>query len=65
MGDPIPFGGFLLVDRVAIGGMAEVFAAVRRGDPPGRYYAVKRILPRRSKRRRRRISRVQSGQSPS
>src|SRR5512138_164698 len=45
MRDPIPFGGFLLVDRVAIGGMAEVFAAVRRGDPPGRYYAVKRILP--------------------
>jgi serine/threonine-protein kinase len=45
MRDPIPFGRFLLVDRVAIGGMAEVFAAVRRGDPPGRYYAVKRILP--------------------
>ncbi|HEX9050082.1 MAG TPA: serine/threonine-protein kinase [Anaeromyxobacter sp.] len=45
MRDPIPFGRFLLVDRVAVGGMAEVFAAVRRGDPPGRYYAVKRILP--------------------
>jgi serine/threonine-protein kinase len=45
MRDPIPFGRFLLVDRVAIGGMAEVFAAVRRGDPSGRYYAVKRILP--------------------
>src|SRR5512142_1841310 len=45
MRDPIPFGRFLLVDRVAVGGMAEVFAAVRRGDPPGRCYAVKRILP--------------------
>src|SRR5512133_663136 len=45
MRDPIPFGRYLLVDRVAVGGMAEVFAAVRRGDPPGRYYAVKRILP--------------------
>ena len=45
MRDPIPFGCFLLVDRVAVGGMAEIFAAVRRGDPPGRYYAVKRILP--------------------
>jgi serine/threonine-protein kinase len=45
MRDPIPFGRFILIDRVAVGGMAEVFAAVRRGDPPGRYYAVKRILP--------------------
>jgi len=45
MREPIPFGGFLLVDRVAVGGMAEVFAAVRRGDPAGRFYAVKRILP--------------------
>ncbi len=44
MRDPIPFGGFLLVDRVAVGGMAEIFAAVRAGEP-GRYYAVKRILP--------------------
>jgi serine/threonine protein kinase len=45
MQEPIPFGRFLLVERVAIGGMAEVFAAVRPGDPPGRYYALKRILP--------------------
>jgi len=45
MREPIPFGSFLLVDRVAIGGMAEIFAAVRPGDPPGRFYAVKRILP--------------------
>ena len=42
---PIPFGRFLLVERVAIGGMAEVFAAIVRGDPAGRLYAVKRILP--------------------
>jgi serine/threonine protein kinase len=41
----IPFGRFLLVERLAIGGMAEVFAAVERGDPSGRLYAVKRILP--------------------
>jgi serine/threonine-protein kinase len=45
MREPIPFGRFLLFDRLAVGGMAEVFAAVRRGDPPGRLYAVKRILP--------------------
>ena len=42
---PIPFGRFLLLERVAIGGMAEVFAAVRRDEDPGRLYAVKRILP--------------------
>ncbi len=45
MREPISFGRFLLVERVAIGGMAEVFAAVRRGDRPDRFYAVKRILP--------------------
>jgi len=45
MSDPIRFGRFLLVDRVAVGGMAEVFAAVRPGDPRGRAYAVKRMLP--------------------
>jgi serine/threonine-protein kinase len=42
---PIPFGRFLLVERVAIGGMAEVYAAVERGDPSARLYAVKRMLP--------------------
>jgi eukaryotic-like serine/threonine-protein kinase len=45
MTTPIPFGRFLLVERVAIGGMAEVFAAIERGDPSARLYAVKRILP--------------------
>ena len=45
MASPIRFGRFLLVDRVAVGGMAEVFAAVRPGDPPDRAYAVKRMLP--------------------
>ncbi len=45
MTTPIPFGRFLLVERVAIGGMAEVFAAVERGDAAARLLAVKRILP--------------------
>jgi serine/threonine-protein kinase len=45
MTPPIPFGRFLLVERVAIGGMAEVFAAVERGDRSARLFAVKRILP--------------------
>ncbi len=41
----VAFGPFLLGDRVAIGGMAEVYAAVLRDDPTGRPYAVKRLLP--------------------
>ena len=41
----IPYGRFLLLERVAIGGMAEVWAAVERGDPGGRLRAIKRILP--------------------
>ncbi len=45
MTTPIPFGRYLLVERVAIGGMAEVFAAIERGDPSARLFAVKRILP--------------------
>lgn len=45
MKEPIPFGRYLLVDRIAIGGMAEVFAAVRTRDPEARPCAVKRLLP--------------------
>ncbi|HEX9241651.1 MAG TPA: serine/threonine-protein kinase [Anaeromyxobacter sp.] len=42
---PVPFGRFLLLERVAIGGMAEVYAAVEQGDRAGTLRAVKRILP--------------------
>jgi serine/threonine-protein kinase len=45
MPEPIPFGKYLLVDRVAVGGMAEVYAAVPRQERPPRLLAVKRILP--------------------
>ena len=45
MRKPIPYGRYLLLDRVAIGGMAEVYVAVRRDDTSGKLYAVKRILP--------------------
>jgi serine/threonine-protein kinase len=45
MTTPIPFGRFLLVERVAIGGMAEVYAAVDRTDPGRRLCAIKRLLP--------------------
>ena len=44
MRDPIPFGRYLLLERLAIGGMAEVWLAEVRGEP-GRRYAVKRLLP--------------------
>jgi serine/threonine-protein kinase len=43
--EPLPFGRYWLLDRVAVGGMAEVFVAVRRDEPGGRPLAVKRMLP--------------------
>ena len=45
MDDPILFGRYLLGDRIAVGGMAEVFTAVLREGPARRLLAVKRILP--------------------
>jgi serine/threonine protein kinase len=39
-----PFGPWLLLDRVALGGMAEVFVALRAGERPPRLYALKRML---------------------
>lgn len=42
---PIPFGRYLLLDRLAIGGMAEVYVATERDERGGRLYAVKRMLP--------------------
>jgi len=42
MKDPIPFGPYLLLERVDIGGMAEVF---RARAPDGKVCAVKRLLP--------------------
>jgi eukaryotic-like serine/threonine-protein kinase len=46
MRDPVPFGRFLLLDRVDVGGMSEVFAArVLHGEGRGRVVAVKRLLP--------------------
>lgn len=42
----VPFGRFLLLERVAIGGMAEVYLAKPfDGGEPGELLAVKRILP--------------------
>jgi eukaryotic-like serine/threonine-protein kinase len=42
---PIPFGRYLLLDRLAIGGMAEVYVAAERDDRAGRLFALKRMLP--------------------
>jgi serine/threonine-protein kinase len=45
MRDPIPFGRYWLLERIAVGGMAEVFVAIRRDDREDRALAVKRLLP--------------------
>jgi serine/threonine protein kinase len=42
MKDPIPFGKYLLLERIDVGGMAEVLAA---RDGRGGLVAVKRLLP--------------------
>ena len=43
---PIPFGNYLLVDRISVGGMAEIFLAKRVGaEGDERRVAIKRILP--------------------
>ncbi|MEM6961333.1 MAG: protein kinase, partial [Myxococcota bacterium] len=46
MKKPIPFGTYLLLERVNVGGMAEVFKAKSFGvEGFERLVAVKRILP--------------------
>src|SRR4051812_49188443 len=40
---PVPFGSYQLVERLAMGGMAEVYLA--RPDGQQRFVALKRILP--------------------
>ncbi len=44
--DGIPFGNYLLMERIAIGGMAELFKAKQNGlEGFARILAIKRILP--------------------
>jgi serine/threonine-protein kinase len=45
MAKPIPFGRYLLLERLAVGGMAEVYLATGVDAPEGALFAVKRILP--------------------
>ncbi|MGB8933378.1 MAG: serine/threonine-protein kinase, partial [Anaeromyxobacteraceae bacterium] len=45
MSNPIQFGRYVLLERLAIGGMAEVYLATSKDGPAGALYAVKRILP--------------------
>jgi serine/threonine-protein kinase len=44
MRTPVAFGPWMLLERVAVGGMAEVFLALRAGEEPRRLYALKRML---------------------
>ena len=46
MREPISFGRYLLLDRIDVGGMGEVFLArVMDGEGAGRLVAMKRLLP--------------------
>jgi hypothetical protein len=45
MAKPISFGRYLLLERLAVGGMAEVYLATARDGAEGALFAVKRILP--------------------
>ena len=44
MRKPTPFGPWLLLDCIAVGGMAEVHVALRGDERPPRLYALKRML---------------------
>ncbi len=44
MREAIPFGKYLLLERIAVGGMAEIWLAVRP-EAPRRRLVVKRLLP--------------------
>ena len=46
MRQPVPFGKYLLLDRISVGGMAEVFKAKSYGvEGFEKIIAIKRILP--------------------
>ena len=45
MSAPTPFGKYQLIDRISLGGMAEVFRAKLQNDRAERLFAIKKILP--------------------
>ena len=46
MREPVKYGDYYLIERVAVGGMAEVFKGVSYGvEGFERLFAVKRVLP--------------------
>src|SRR5207245_1201110 len=47
MATPVPFGSYLLLDRLALGGMAEIFLAkqIRDGGFVEKPCVIKRVLP--------------------
>jgi serine/threonine protein kinase len=42
---PYLFGDYLIVDRIGVGGMAEVFKARHRNSEPSEWVVLKRLLP--------------------
>ncbi|HEY8210888.1 MAG TPA: serine/threonine-protein kinase, partial [Myxococcaceae bacterium] len=46
--EPVPFGKYLLLERIAVGGMAEIFLA-RQADGSEKRLVIKRIRPHLSK----------------
>lgn len=40
----VPFGGYILLRRLAVGGMAEIFLARERGAGPEEFIVIKRLL---------------------
>jgi len=42
--DPVPFGKYQLLERIAVGGMAEIFLA-RQAEGPAKTLVIKRIRP--------------------
>ena len=45
MSAPTPFGKYQLIDRISLGGMAEVFRAKLQNDRTEKLFAIKKILP--------------------
>jgi len=45
LGEPIRFGSYVLLKRIAVGGMSEVYLAKSANDPSSNELVIKRLLP--------------------